>query len=75
MLVLTGTRSRKRGIDSDGACANYVETEQVSSAYHGHKEKAKHHSVLTSYLHFKKFGAFHDLCALPLHIIFHITKS
>ncbi|KAK3770036.1 hypothetical protein RRG08_043196 [Elysia crispata] len=24
-----GTRSRKRGIDSDGACANYVETEQI----------------------------------------------
>ncbi|GFN83415.1 phosphatidylinositide phosphatase sac2 [Plakobranchus ocellatus] len=24
-----GTRSRKRGINSDGACANYVETEQI----------------------------------------------
>ena len=24
-----GTRSKKRGIDESGACANYVETEQV----------------------------------------------
>ena len=29
--LLTGTRSRKRGIDESGAVANYVETEQVRS--------------------------------------------
>jgi len=29
VLLLTGTRYKKRGVDADGHTANYVETEQV----------------------------------------------
>ena len=30
LLFIKGTRSKRRGLDESGACANYVETEQVS---------------------------------------------
>ena len=30
IIVYKGTRSKRRGLDESGACANYVETEQVS---------------------------------------------
>ena len=29
ICIILGTRSKKRGLDETGACANYVETEQV----------------------------------------------
>ena len=32
ILIITGTRSKRRGLDETGACANYVETEQVIKA-------------------------------------------
>ena len=28
-IIFSGTRSKRRGLDETGACANYVETEQV----------------------------------------------
>lgn len=31
---IAGTRSKKRGLDETGACANYVETEQVCTGKH-----------------------------------------
>ena len=31
-----GTRYKRRGVDEEGRCANYVETEQVSHGCHGY---------------------------------------
>jgi len=32
-ILLVGTRYKRRGVDSDGHTANYVETEQVLLSY------------------------------------------
>ena len=40
-----GTRSKKRGIDESGACANYVETEQVLRHMQWESDVASSHAV------------------------------
>lgn len=32
--VFVGTRYKRRGVDEEGNCANYVETEQVTNTVH-----------------------------------------
>ena len=34
LLVFTGTRYKRRGVDPDGHVANYVETEQILLYHH-----------------------------------------
>ena len=53
ICIILGTRSKKRGLDETGACANYVETEQVWYA------------VVLNIINHKKSVQSHDISEFP----------